>query len=222
VEPGETVAIVGPTGAGKTTLVNLLMRFYEIDSGRILLDGVDTAQMSREELRGLTGMVLQDAWLFGGTIEDNIAYGSLGATQEQVVEAAKATYVDRFVRTLPDGYDTVLDDEGTNVSAGERQLITIARAFLARPAVLILDEATSSVDTRTEVLIQHAMASLRQGRTSFVIAHRLSTIRDADVILVMEDGHIVEQGTHAVLLAAGGAYARLYQAQFAQAMEEVA
>jgi ATP-binding cassette subfamily B protein len=221
VEPGQTVAIVGPTGAGKTTLVNLLMRFYEIDSGRILLDGVDTAKMSREELRGLTGMVLQDAWLFGGTIEDNIAYGSFGATHEQVVEAAKATYVDRFVRTLPDGYDTVLDEEGTNVSAGERQLITIARAFLARPAVLILDEATSSVDTRTEVLIQRAMASLRQGRTSFVIAHRLSTIRDADVILVMEDGHIVEQGTHTDLLAAGGAYARLYQAQFAQAMAEV-
>ncbi len=222
VQPGQTVAIVGPTGAGKTTLVNLLMRFYEIDSGAILLDGVNTALMSREELRGLTGMVLQDAWLFGGTIADNIAYGSLGATREQVTEAAKATYVDRFVRTLPDGYDTVLDDEGTNVSAGERQLITIARAFLARPAVLILDEATSSVDTRTEVLIQHAMASLRQGRTSFVIAHRLSTIRDADVILVMENGQIVEQGTHSALLAAGGAYARLYQAQFAQAAEEVA
>jgi ATP-binding cassette subfamily B protein len=221
VEPGHTVAIVGPTGAGKTTLVNLLMRFYEIDSGAILLDGVDIARMSREELRGLTGMVLQDAWLFGGTIADNIAYGSHRATREQVVEAAKATYVDRFVRTLPDGYDTVLDDEGTNVSAGERQLITIARAFLARPALLILDEATSSVDTRTEVLIQHAMASLRQGRTSFVIAHRLSTIRDADVILVMEDGHIVEQGTHSTLVAAGGAYARLYQAQFAQALEEV-
>ena len=221
VEPGHTVAIVGPTGAGKTTLVNLLMRFYEIDSGAILLDGVDIARMSREELRGLTGMVLQDAWLFGGTIADNIAYGSHRATREQVIEAAKATYVDRFVRTLPDGYDTVLDDEGTNVSAGERQLITIARAFLARPALLILDEATSSVDTRTEVLIQHAMASLRQGRTSFVIAHRLSTIRDADVILVMEDGHIVEQGTHSTLVAAGGAYARLYQAQFAQALEEV-
>ena len=222
VEPGNTVAIVGPTGAGKTTLVNLLMRFYEVTGGKITLDGVDIAGMPREQLRSKTGMVLQDAWLFGGTIEDNIAYGSLGATREQVLEAAKATYVDRFVRTLPDGYDTVLDDEGTNVSAGERQLITIARAFLARPAVLILDEATSSVDTRTEVLIQHAMASLRRGRTSFVIAHRLSTIRDADVILVMEDGHIVEQGTHPVLLAAGGAYARLYQAQFAQAAEEAA
>src|ERR1035438_2666290 len=221
VQPGQTVAIVGPTGAGKTTLVNLLMRFYEISSGRITVDGVDIASLSRDELRSLTGMVLQDAWLFGGTIADNIAYGAADATPERIAEAAKATYVDRFVRTLPDGYDTVLDDEGANVSMGERQLITIARAFLARPAILILDEATSSVDTRTEVLIQRAMTSLRQGRTSFVIAHRLSTIRDADLILVMEDGQIVEQGTHAKLLAAGGAYARLYQAQFAQALAAV-
>ena len=221
VEPGQTVAIVGPTGAGKTTLVNLLMRFYELDAGQITVDGVDIASMSREDLRAMTGMVLQDAWLFGGTIADNIAYGSAGATRDQIVDAARATYVDRLVRTLPDGYETVLDDEGGNVSMGERQLITIARAFLARPAILILDEATSSVDTRTEVLIQHAMNSLRQGRTSFVIAHRLSTIRDADLILVMESGQIVEQGAHADLLEAGGAYARLYAAQFAQALAEV-
>ncbi|MEV0068765.1 ABC transporter ATP-binding protein [Amycolatopsis sp. NPDC050768] len=220
VEPGQTVAIVGPTGAGKTTLVNLLMRFYEIDSGRITLDGVDIAKMNREELRDKTGMVLQDAWLFGGTIEENIAYGADDVTHEQVVEAATATYVDRFVRTLPDGYATVIDDEGGTVSAGEKQLITVARAFLAKPAILILDEATSSVDTRTEVLIQHAMNSLREGRTSFVIAHRLSTIRDADVILVMESGRIVEQGDHESLLHAGGAYSRLYAAQFAEAMAE--
>ncbi|WP_211260653.1 ABC transporter ATP-binding protein [Amycolatopsis jejuensis] len=220
VEPGQTVAIVGPTGAGKTTLVNLLMRFYEIDGGRITLDGVDIKAMNREELRDKTGMVLQDAWLFGGTIAENIAYGADDVTREQVIEAAKATYVDRFVRTLPEGYDTVLDDEGGTVSAGEKQLITVARAFLAKPAILILDEATSSVDTRTEVLIQHAMNSLRTGRTSFVIAHRLSTIRDADVILVMENGHIVEQGDHETLLHAGGAYSRLYAAQFAEAMAE--
>jgi len=221
VEPGQTVAIVGPTGAGKTTLVNLLMRFYEVDGGTITLDGVNIADMSREELRSLTGMVLQDAWLFGGTIADNIAYGADSPSRADVIDAARATYVDRFVQMLPDGYETVIDEEGSNVSMGERQLITIARAFLARPAILILDEATSSVDTRTEVLIQRAMNSLRQGRTSFVIAHRLSTIRDADTILVMENGQIVEQGTHDGLLAAGGAYARLYAAQFAQAMAEV-
>jgi len=221
VAPGQTVAIVGPTGAGKTTLVNLLMRFYEVSDGCITLDGVDIAAMSRDELRSSTGMVLQDAWLFGGTIAENIAYGAPASSRERIVEAAEATHVDRFVRTLPDGYETVLDDEGTSVSVGEKQLITIARAFLAEPAVLILDEATSSVDTRTEVLIQRAMNSLRRGRTSFVIAHRLSTIRDADVILVMESGRIVEQGTHAELLAAECAYAQLYMAQFAHAATEV-
>jgi ATP-binding cassette subfamily B protein len=214
-EPGSTIAIVGPTGAGKTTLVNLLMRFYEIDRGAIRLDGIDIATMSRAEVRSNMGMVLQDSWLFAGTIRENIAYGNLDATEEQIITAAKACYVDRFVHSLPDGYDTVLDDETGAVSAGEKQLITIARAFLADPTILILDEATSSVDTRTEVLIQHAMAALRHERTSFVIAHRLSTIRDADVILVMEHGRIVEQGNHDELLAAEGAYAALYAAQFA-------
>ena len=221
VQPGQTVAIVGPTGAGKTTLVNLLMRFYEVDSGAILLDGIDTAEMSREYLRSQTGMVLQDAWLFGGTIAENIAYGTRDASTERIQTAAAATHVDHFVRTLPDGYDTVIDEEGSNLSAGEKQLITIARAFLAEPAILILDEATSSVDTRTEVLIQRAMNKLREGRTSFVIAHRLSTIRDADMILVMENGRIVETGTHTQLLDSDGAYSRLYAAQFAQALAEV-
>ena len=221
VEPGQTVAIVGPTGAGKTTLVNLLMRFYEIDDGRITLDGVDTAAMSREDLRGSIGMVLQDTWLFGGTIRDNIAYGRPDATEEQILEAARVTQVDHLVRTLPDGYDTVIDEEAGNVSAGEKQLLTIARTFLTDPAILVLDEATSSVDTRTEVLVQHAMAELRRGRTSFVIAHRLSTIRDADVILVMDGGVIVEQGGHDELVAAGGAYAALHASQFAAAAAEV-
>ncbi|MFE0451487.1 ABC transporter ATP-binding protein [Streptomyces sp. NPDC058914] len=222
VEPGHTVAIVGPTGAGKTTLVNLLMRFYDVSGGRITLDGVDVAAMSRDELRAGIGMVLQDTWLFGGTIAENIAYGaSREVTRGEIEEAARAAHADRFIRTLPDGYDTVIDDEGSGVSAGEKQLITIARAFLSDPVILVLDEATSSVDTRTEVLIQKAMAKLAHGRTSFVIAHRLSTIRDADTILVMENGSIVEQGAHADLLASGGAYARLYEAQFAQAVAEV-
>ncbi|MFD0033520.1 ABC transporter ATP-binding protein [Streptomyces sp. NPDC127172] len=222
VEPGHTVAIVGPTGAGKTTLVNLLLRFYEVTGGRITLDGVDVAKMSRDELRSGIGMVLQDTWLFGGTIADNIAYGAAkDVTREQIEEAARAAHADRFVRTLPEGYDTVIDGEGSGVSAGEKQLITIARAFLSDPVILVLDEATSSVDTRTEVLIQKAMARLAHGRTSFVIAHRLSTIRDADTILVMENGDIVEQGTHDALRAAGGAYERLYEAQFAQAVVEV-
>lgn len=220
VEPGQTVAIVGPTGAGKTTMVNLVERFYELDAGRITLDGVDIRTVPRRELRARIGMVLQDSWLFHGTIRDNLVYGNLTATPQQVQQAAEATFVDRFVRSLPAGYDTVIDDDGGGISAGERQLITIARAFLADPAVLILDEATSSVDTRTEVMLQHAMGALRTGRTSFVIAHRLSTIRDADVILVMEDGHIVEQGDHAQLLAAHGAYYRLYQSQFEGAVTD--
>lgn len=221
-EPGTTVAIVGPTGAGKTTLVNLIMRFYELNSGRITLDGRDISQIPRSELRSNIGMVLQDTWLFGGTIRQNIAYGNPLATEADILAAAKATYVDRFVHALPMGYDTVLDNEGGAVSAGEKQLLTIARAFLADPAILILDEATSSVDTRTEVLIQRAMTALRSKRTSFVIAHRLSTIRDANVILVMEDGRIVEQGSHEELLGARGAYFRLYQSQFAGAVTDIA
>jgi len=220
-EPGSTVAIVGPTGAGKTTLVNLIMRFYELDGGRITLDGVDIATVPRAALRSNIGMVLQDTWLFHGTIRENIAYGRPTATEEEIHAAAEATYVDRFVHALPNGYDTVLDEEASNISAGEKQLITIARAFLADPALLILDEATSSVDTRTEVLVQRAMAALRSDRTSFVIAHRLSTIRDADVILVMEDGKIVEQGTHHELLEARGHYFDLYNSQFAAGSEEL-
>jgi ATP-binding cassette, subfamily B, multidrug efflux pump len=220
-EPGSTVAIVGPTGAGKTTLVNLIMRFYELDRGRITLDGVDIAAVPRAALRSNIGMVLQDTWLFHGTIRENIAYGRPTATEEEIHAAAEATYVDRFVHALPDGYDTVLDEEASNISAGEKQLITIARAFLADPELLILDEATSSVDTRTEVLVQRAMAALRTDRTGFVIAHRLSTIRDADVILVMEDGRIVEQGTHRELLDARGHYFDLYNSQFTAAIEEL-
>ena len=220
-EPGHTVAIVGPTGAGKTTMVNLVMRFYDPQSGRILIDGVDITSIPRGVLRGRIGMVLQDTWLFAGTIRDNIAYGRPDASEEQILEAARATFVDRFVHSLPDGYDTVIDEDGSNLSAGERQLVTIARAFLSDPALLILDEATSSVDTRTELLLQQAMAALRSDRTSFVIAHRLSTIRDADLILVMEDGSIVEQGSHEQLLEVDGAYARLYRSQFEAAVEDV-
>ena len=215
VDPGHTVAIVGPTGAGKTTLVNLLMRFYEPDGGRILLDGRDIATMTRHDVRRRTGMVLQDPWLFAGTIRENIRYGRPGASDEEVEAAARACFVDHIIKALPQGYDTVLEEDAANISAGERQLLTIARAFVANPAVLILDEATSSVDTRTELLVQQAMNALREGRTSFIIAHRLSTIRDADTILVMEHGDIVEQGSHDELIAAGGAYARLHAAQFA-------
>jgi ATP-binding cassette, subfamily B, multidrug efflux pump len=220
VPAGATIAIVGPTGAGKTTLVNLLMRFYELDAGRITIDGIDTRALSRDTLRRSFGMVLQDTWLFHGTIRENLAYGKLDAADADLRAAAEAAHVDHFVRTLPDGYDTVVDDDATTLSAGEKQLLTIARAFLADPPILILDEATSSVDTRTEVLIQRAMARLMRGRTTFVIAHRLSTIRDADAILVMERGRIVEQGTHDQLLARGGAYADLYASQFAEPLAE--
>lgn len=214
VQPGQVVAIVGPTGAGKTTLVNLLMRFYEIDKGRILIDSVDIRDMSREELRQKFGMVLQDTWLFNGTIRDNIAYSRPDAREEEIVAAAKAAYADHFIRTLPDGYDTVLNEEASNLSQGQKQLLTIARAFLANPPMLILDEATSSVDTRTELQLQMAMEKLMKGRTSFVIAHRLSTIRNADLILVMNEGRIIEKGRHTELLAAGGFYADLYNSQF--------
>jgi ATP-binding cassette subfamily B protein len=220
-KPGQTVAIVGPTGAGKTTLVILLERFYEVQGGSIALDGVDIRVLAREHLRSKMGMVLQETWLFSGSIYDNIRYGRLDATDSEVVAAAKAAYVDRFARHLPDGYQTQIDEEASNISAGEKQLLTIARAFLADPAILILDEATSSVDTRTEVLIQKAMNKLRQGRTSFVIAHRLSTIRDADVIVVMEHGRVVEKGSHDELMAAQGAYWRLHQSQFAGAAADL-
>ena len=222
VRPGQTIAIVGPTRAGKTTIVNLLMRFYDIDQGRICLDGINTRDLRRDDVRRVFGMVLQDTWLFTGTIRDNIGYGKVGATNEEIVAAAQAAYVDPFVRTLPEGYDTVLTDDASNISAGQKQLLTIARAFLADPTVLILDEATSSVDTRTEVLIQHAMARLRQGRTGFVIAHRLSTIRNADSIVVMDQGRIVEQGSHAELLRRGGFYSTLYNSQFSDVLEEQA
>ena len=214
VSPGQTVAIVGPTGAGKTTLINLLMRFYELNGGKITIDGLDTRDMSREDLRTTFGMVLQDTWLFNGTIKDNIAFGKEGATDDEIFAASKMAHADHFIRTLPEGYDTVLNEEASNISQGQKQLITIARAVLANPPIMILDEATSSVDTRTELLIQQAMNRLMEGRTSFVIAHRLSTIRDADLIIVMDQGKVIEQGTHNELLEENGFYADLYNSQF--------
>jgi ATP-binding cassette subfamily B protein len=214
VSPGQMIAIVGPTGAGKTTLVNLLMRFYEVNGGKILIDGIDITHLKRGELRQMFGMVLQDTWLFHGTLRDNIAYGREDASEEEIVEASKAAYADHFIRTLPEGYNLVLNEEATNISQGQKQLLTIARAFLANPKILILDEATSSVDTRTELLIQDAMSKLMKGRTNFVIAHRLSTIREADLILVMNRGAIIEKGTHDELLAQNGFYADLYNSQF--------
>ncbi len=214
VKKGQTIAIVGPTGAGKTTLINLLMRFYELDDGRITIDGVDITRLKREHLRSMFGMVLQDPWLFSGTIRENIAYGRAGATEEEIVQAAKAAHADHFIRTLPDGYDTILNEQASNISQGQKQLLTIARAILADPAILILDEATSNIDTRTEVLIQKAMNELMKGRTSFVIAHRLSTICNADLILVMNNGNVIEKGRHEELLAQKGLYADLYQSQF--------
>ncbi len=220
IRPGQKVAIVGPTGAGKTTMVKLLMRFYDVSEGAIVVDGYDLRQFARNDLRNQFGMVLQDTWLYNGTIRENIRYGRLSATDEEVIAAAKAAQVDRFVRTLPQGYDTVLNEEASNISQGQKQLLTIARTIVSEPKILIFDEATSSVDTRTEISIQRAMDRLMEGRTSFIIAHRLSTIRDADLILVMKDGDIVETGTHEELLARKGFYAELYQSQFANTAQE--
>jgi len=216
IKPGQMVAIVGPTGAGKTTLVNLLMRFYDVNKGKILIDGVDITKMKRSYLRNMIGMVLQDTWLFHGTLRENIAYGREGATEQEIIEASRVAHADHFIRTLPNGYDMVLNEDASNISQGQKQLLTIARAFLADPVILILDEATSSVDTRTEELIQIAMAKLMKGRTSFVIAHRLSTIKNAHLILVMNHGTIIEKGTHKELMAKNGFYAELYNSQFSE------